>query len=149
TETPLNIPWFAPPVGWTGSSGNPPKSSRNPGLISRLWSKLEPSTEFRSKGPQPLERRSNQILAHGRNTKPSCCDQPGGRQFGPLENIEVLVNPETGHFVTISVGEPGELTGIRISDETQGCDDCGAHHWNGEDLPLIFRSGKWLCSNCY
>jgi hypothetical protein len=67
----------------------------------------------------------------------------------PLENIEVLVNPETGHFITLSIGEPGELTGIRISDETQGCDDCGAHQWNGEDLPLIFRSGKWLCSNCY
>ena len=67
----------------------------------------------------------------------------------PLENIEVLVNPETGDFITISVGEPGELTGIKISDETQGCDDCGARQWNGEDLPLIFRSGKWLCSHCY
>ena len=36
----------------------------------------------------------------------------------PLENIEVLVNPETGQFITISIGEPGKLTGIRISDET-------------------------------
>jgi hypothetical protein len=66
-----------------------------------------------------------------------------------LENIEVLVNPDTGHFVTISIGEPSELTGIRMADETQGCTDCGAHQWNGEDLPLIFRSGKWFCSRCY
>jgi hypothetical protein len=66
-----------------------------------------------------------------------------------LENIEVLVNPETGHFVTISIGEPGELTGIRISDETQRCDECGAYQWNAEDLPLISRSRKWLCPNCY
>jgi hypothetical protein len=66
-----------------------------------------------------------------------------------LENIEVLVNPETGDFITISVGAPGELTGIRMSDETQGCDACSAHQCNGEDVPLIFRSGKWLCSNCY
>jgi hypothetical protein len=65
------------------------------------------------------------------------------------ENIEVLVNPDTGHFVTISIGEPSEVTGIRMSDETQGCNDCGAHQWNGEDLPLIFRSGKWVCPNCY
>ena len=27
-----------------------------------------------------------------------------------LENIEVLVNPETGHFVTISLGEPSEVS---------------------------------------
>ena len=66
-----------------------------------------------------------------------------------LENIEVFVNPETGHFVTISIGEPSEVTGIRISDETQGCNGCGAHQWKGEDLPLIFRSGEWLCPNCY
>jgi hypothetical protein len=66
-----------------------------------------------------------------------------------LENIEVLVNPETGEFFTISIGDPGELTGIRFSDETQGCDDCDAHQWNGEDLPLIFRSGNWFCPNCY
>jgi hypothetical protein len=66
-----------------------------------------------------------------------------------LENIEVLVNPETGQFVTISIGEPSELTGIRMSDETQGCNGCGSHQWNGEDLPLIFRSGKWFCPNCY
>ena len=66
-----------------------------------------------------------------------------------LENIEVLVNPETGDFVTISIGEPSEVTGIKMSDETQGCNDCGAHQWNGEDLPLIFRSGKWFCPNCY
>lgn len=66
-----------------------------------------------------------------------------------LENIEVLVNPETGQFVTISIGEPSELTGIRMSDETQGCHGCGSHQWNGEDLPLIFRSGTWFCPNCY
>jgi hypothetical protein len=66
-----------------------------------------------------------------------------------LENIEVLVNPETGQFVTISIGEPSELTGIRISNETQGCNGCGSHQWNGEDLPLIFRSGNWFCPNCY
>ena len=66
-----------------------------------------------------------------------------------LENIEVLVNPDTGQFITISVGGSSEVTGIRIADETQGCTDCGAHRWNGEDLPLIFRSGKWFCSTCY
>jgi hypothetical protein len=66
-----------------------------------------------------------------------------------LENIEVLVNPDTGDFVTISVGEPSEVTGIRMSDETLGCNDCRAHQWNGGDLPLIFRSGKWFCPNCY
>ena len=66
-----------------------------------------------------------------------------------LENIEVLVNPETGHFVTLSIGEPGEVTGIRMSDETQACNGCGSCQWNGEDLPLIFRSGKWFCPNCY
>ncbi|MBV8215186.1 MAG: hypothetical protein JOZ08_18415 [Verrucomicrobia bacterium] len=66
-----------------------------------------------------------------------------------LENIEVLVNPDTGDFVTISVGEPSEITGIRMSDGTHGCDDCGAHEWNGEDLPLVFRSGNWFCPNCY
>ena len=63
-----------------------------------------------------------------------------------LENIEVLVNPGIGQFVTISIGEPGELTGIRMSDETQGC---GSHQWNGEELPLTFRSGKWFWPNCY
>ena len=66
-----------------------------------------------------------------------------------FENIEVLVNPDTGQFITISIGEPSEVTGIRMADETQGCDDCGAYHWIGEDLPLISRSGKWFCSNCY
>jgi hypothetical protein len=66
-----------------------------------------------------------------------------------LENIEVLVNPETGQFLTISIGDPNELTGIRFSDEIQGCNDCGAHRWNCEDLPLIFRTGDWLCPNCY
>ncbi|MBV8969775.1 MAG: hypothetical protein JO331_12065 [Verrucomicrobia bacterium] len=66
-----------------------------------------------------------------------------------LENIEVLVNPDSGQFITISVGGPSEVTGIRIADETQGCNDCDAHRWNGEDLPLIFRSGGWFCSTCY
>ena len=47
-----------------------------------------------------------------------------------LENIEVLVNPETDHFVTISIGKPGEVTGIRMSDETQACNGCGSHQWN-------------------
>jgi hypothetical protein len=66
-----------------------------------------------------------------------------------LENIEVLVNPDTGDFITVSVGEPGEVTGVRISDATQGCDGCSAHQWSGQDLPLIFRSGQWFCPNCY
>jgi hypothetical protein len=61
-----------------------------------------------------------------------------------IENIEVLLNPETGQLVSISIGEPGELTGIKMSDETQACNGCGSYQWNGEDLPLIFRSGKWL-----
>jgi hypothetical protein len=30
-----------------------------------------------------------------------------------LENIEVLVNPEPGHFVTLCIGEPDQLTGTR------------------------------------
>lgn len=71
-----------------------------------------------------------------------------GNSVAP-ENTEVLVDPETGNFITISIGEPSELTGVRMSDETQGCNDCGAHQWNGQDLPLIFRSGKWFCPNCY
>jgi hypothetical protein len=66
-----------------------------------------------------------------------------------LENIEVLVNPETGQFVTIGIGEPSELSGIRMSNETQACNVCESYQWNGQDLPLIFRSGKWFCPNCY
>jgi hypothetical protein len=37
-----------------------------------------------------------------------------------------------------------DLLGIAGSYEN----DCGSHQWNGEDLPLIFRSGKWFCPNC-
>jgi hypothetical protein len=62
-----------------------------------------------------------------------------------MESLSLSVEPQLSIRSNISKIEAASAAmASRISDETNGCNDCRAHQCNGEDLPLISRSGKWF-----